>query len=175
MHGQTNRRIPRGIPACTSRKRSTAVLLDLVQGRGQARLEDDPGGERDAVTARASVMSKLGQGEKVAPSRETFLPFAESWLDSQRDTLGERTIDQYDRAIRLHLGPAFGRLPLHKIDEDRIARFIADMTRRGYAAWTIRGTLIPLGRIRIKPCVEAASTEPSEATRTRRAAQSATR
>lgn len=128
----------------TRRGRSYSISY---KAEGRLIWKQVPGGEREAVTARAAIIARMGRGERVAPSRELFEPFAAAWLDSQRATLSERTIDQYDRAIRLHLKPAFGTLRLHQIDEDRIAAFIADMAAAGKKPWTIRGALVPLGRI----------------------------
>jgi integrase len=106
-----------------------------------------PGGERDAVQARAKIISELGRGKKIAPSGKTFAEFAAEWFDAQKERLDERTLDQYERALRLHLVPAFGRLRLTLISEDRVAALIARMRREGYKAWTIKSTLIPLNGI----------------------------
>jgi hypothetical protein len=96
MQTQPNRRIPtRHTGVYYKETRAGRSYHISYKAEGRLIWKQIPGGERDAVTARANVMAKLGQGEKVAPSRETFAPFAESWLDGQRDRLGERTIDHY--------------------------------------------------------------------------------
>jgi len=106
-----------------------------------------PGGERDAVQARAKVISELGRGRKVAPTRQMFEEFATAWLEGQKPRLGERTIDQYERTLRLHLIPEFGRLRLQAISEDRIVALIRRMEKAGYKPWSVRSTLVPLGRV----------------------------
>ena len=140
MHDQTNRR--------TKTRHTGVYFKDTANGRsysiaypadGRLVWETIPGNERAAVTARADRVTKMGRGVQVAPSRELFAPFAATWLDSQRAGLGERTIDQYDRAIRLHLTPAFGHLRLHQITTDRVAAWIATMTAAGKSGWSRPG------------------------------------
>src|SRR5205807_7638962 len=40
-----------------------------------------------------------------------------------------------------------GDVPIRELDEDTIAHVIADLQAQGLAGWTIRGILVPLGRV----------------------------
>jgi len=53
----------------------------------------------------------------------------------------------YGTGIRVHIVPRLGRLKLSAVTEDDVAGLMAHMRGKGYAAWTIRGVLTPLGRI----------------------------
>lgn len=144
-----NRRHPTRHPGVyfkTLRDGRRSYQIGFTDSDGKWRWQAVPGGERDAVNARADVLGKLARKERVAPSKVTFEEFAREWLDGQTK-LAERTVEHYDRSLRLYLIPAFGRFKLGDVDEDRITRLIAKMEKQGLEPWTIRGTLTPLGRI----------------------------
>src|SRR5687768_7045406 len=94
-----------------------------------------PSGRRRGLASAA--------GERVAPSRVTFGEYAERWIESQSQ-LRPRSLDSYRTALRIHLVPRFGRLRLTAITVDHVAELIADMKVKGYASWTIHGTITPL-------------------------------
>lgn len=128
-------------------------------------------GRRAAETALADVKARMGKGERVAPNpRLTFAEAAERWLTSAEASLRPATINAYRSALTTHLLPAWGRLRLDRIDVDVVAslvermqtveyrrqvdRRLAEKFKRkpreldsGYAAWSIRGALVPAGRI----------------------------
>lgn len=112
---------------------------------GRTRWQVVNGGLRDAIRERADVLSRLGRGEKVAPSRVRFGEVAETWLASK--DIRPKTRRGYEDALRLHLLPRFERMQVAKITEDHVALLVSDMRRAGYAAWSIRGTLTPLSGI----------------------------
>lgn len=101
----------------------------------------------DAVKERRKQQAEIDKGGKVAPTRETFETVAERWLERQESRLRPRTIEWYRTAVRVHLLPRFGDRRLAEITEDRVAALITEMTRAGYAGWTIKGVLTPLSRI----------------------------
>jgi integrase len=70
----------------------------------------------------------------------------EEWLAAQTH-LRPRVHDLYRTALRRHLGPRIGDIPIAELDEDTIARMIEDLQADGLSGWTIRGILVPLGRI----------------------------
>lgn len=76
----------------------------------------------------------------------TLAELAEGWLETQTQ-LRPRTRDWYEIALRVHVLPRLGRRRISQIDEDDVARLIAEMRTGGKAAWTIRGVLTPLGRL----------------------------
>jgi integrase len=113
---------------------------------GKLRWQTVEGGLDDAVAARAEKTTRKHRGERVAPNRVTFKAFALDWLDRQTN-LRPRTLDAYRYSLEAHAIPALGKLRVESITADRVAKFIAQMQRDEYSAWTIKGTLTPLSRI----------------------------
>jgi len=109
---------------------------------GKLRSEAVAGSLEDAKTARADKVSKLGRGERVAPTRHTFGEWAPEWLAGLNKR--PRTLDAHRYALDKHLLPRFRRRKLADITTDDVARLVADMQRDGYAGWTITGTLSTL-------------------------------
>jgi integrase len=71
---------------------------------------------------------------------------AEEWLSAQTH-LRPRVHDLYRTALRRHLGPRIGHIPITDLNEDMIASVIEDLQASGLSGWTIRNALVPLGRI----------------------------
>jgi integrase len=150
---------------------------------GRQRRQVVEGGKRAAEARLADVKSKMGRGERVAPSpRLTFGQAAERWIKSAESSLRPATINAYRSALEIHLLPTWGSQRLDRIDVDLVASLVERMqtvdyrqaverrlsdarderaaangtaiarkrTRTvvsGYRAWTIRGVLVPAGRI----------------------------
>lgn len=114
---------------------------------GKPRWQNTPGGEKDAVRARAKIVDRIAHGHKVAPSRTLFADFARSWLE-ERQNLAPKSVESYRNSIETHLIPRLGpRMKLCDVDVDSVARLIDSMRKEGFKAWTIRTTLTPLGGI----------------------------
>jgi integrase len=111
---------------------------------GKLRFKTQPKGAslQEAKAARADVVSKLGKGERVAPTRKTFEAWSEEWLAGLNKR--PRTIIHHRYALDKHLLPRFKRRKLAEISTDDVARLVAEMQRAGYAGWTITGTLSTL-------------------------------
>ena len=95
-----------------------------------------------AKAERASIVSRKAKGERVAPTRMRFADWAEEWLGSLNRR--ERTIAAHRYALDKHLLPRFRNRLLHDITTDDVARMVAEMERKGFAPWTILGTLSTL-------------------------------
>jgi integrase len=109
---------------------------------GRLRFKVVEGGLEDAKAQRADIIGRIRKGESVRPSKSTFGDFAEDWIASLNRR--PRTIDAYRYALDRHLLPRFRGRKLADITVDDVARLVADMQRKGYAAWTISGTLSTL-------------------------------
>ena len=80
------------------------------------------------------------RGEWVDPAlgRCTFAAWAEEWAATVVD-LRPSTRDRDLRAVRVHLVPCFGEMPLAKITNPMVKRFIAEMLAAGdHAPSTVR-------------------------------------
>jgi integrase len=113
---------------------------------GRQRWQVVGGGLKEARTERANIVSKLGRGERVAPTRATFRDVATAWLEAQTH-LRPRTHEAYSWALDRYLLPRFGSRPIAKLDTQDVADLIAAMHKDGKAGWTIRGVLTPLSGI----------------------------
>ena len=51
------------------------------------------------------------------------------------------------RALRRHVFPRIGECPISTVDEEAIANLVRDLEAQGLSGWTIKGVLIPLGRV----------------------------
>lgn len=144
---------------------------------GVQRRQTVEGGKRAAETELATLKSRMGRGEKVAPNaRLTFGDAAAAWMKAQGATLRPATQAAYQSSLDQHLLPAWGRLRLDRVDVamvadlvermqtadyrrevvERVAQAQTDRAGRkvkvtkvttGYRPWTIRGVLTPAGRI----------------------------
>jgi integrase len=120
--------------------------IEFTDATGRVRWRRIYGGLRDARLARAEVQTRLGRGDPVARSRRTFADVGEEWLTAQTH-LRKRTHSLYSTALRRHLVPRLGGMRIAEVDEDAIARAIADLQASGLSASTVQGILTPLGRI----------------------------
>lgn len=119
--------------------------IGFYDSAGRQRWKTIPGNLKDAEAALEGVRGKLRRGERVAPTNKTFEDVSAAWLASQTE-LRPRSREAYERALRVHLLPRFGRRRIATITDEDVAYLIADMRERGYKGWTIRGTLTPFGR-----------------------------
>jgi integrase len=151
MHTQANaataarrQRIERGI----YRSPTGRYEITYTDSDGRQRWKTIIGGLKDARQARAEVVTKLGRGERVAPTRQTFRDVGDEWLATQTGGLRPRTRTLYATNLQRHVYPRLGRVPIQQVDEDRIARLLAELRDdTGLAPSTARGVLTPLGRV----------------------------
>ncbi|MBA2460730.1 MAG: tyrosine-type recombinase/integrase [Actinobacteria bacterium] len=85
-------------------------------------------------------------GEAVAPRKMRLAEYADTWLAAQTQ-LRPRTRALYSGNLRIHVLPRLGWHHLHEIREDDITALIGALRERGLSGYTIRGVLVPLGRI----------------------------
>ena len=101
----------------------------------------------------------MGSGQRVAPQRSlTFAVAAQRWYESTV-ALRPNTRAAYERSLRCHLTPQFGRRRLESITVDDVAVFAAKMAtlpyrqgrepkaKRGLRAGTIEHVLITVSRV----------------------------
>src|SRR5256714_9803464 len=104
--------------------------IEYTDGDGRVRWRRVYGGLRDARLERAEVQARLGRGDPVARSRRTFAEVGEEWLAAQTH-LRRRTHLLYATALRRHLVPRLGAMRIVEVDEDAIARTIAELQASG--------------------------------------------
>ena len=87
-----------------------------------------------------------GRQRRQRENGPSFAEVGEEWLAVQTH-LRPRVHLLYATALNRHLVPRIGDVPVAGLDEDMIAGVIADLHAQGLAGWTIRGILVPLGRV----------------------------
>ena len=119
---------------------------------------------REARQLRADLISKIGRGERVAPSKVTLSDFADEWLARQKPRLRPKSLELYESSLRLHVKPRLGQRRLQSISVDDVVCLIGSMqlgdrylidddgrlvrtSGEPYAAWTIRATVSLLSRV----------------------------
>jgi integrase len=95
---------------------------------------------RAAVTARRRLVESIERGE-VKAARETFGEFWARYLEERRPYLTAGTMTDYESHGRKRLLPAFGSMPLTRIDEAAIRRWLraiaADAEEHGISPKTV--------------------------------------
>ena len=100
-------------------------------------------GESDGLTRRqaeAKLREKIAEvkpedvAPKTASSRHTITDLGALYVEHAREHKGlkETTLADYDMAVRLHLSPFFGSMPVEGIDAQRIEKFVRYLrTKKG--------------------------------------------
>ena len=117
----------------------------------------------DARLLRAELVTRVTSGERVAPSKATLTEFGSEWLEQQQGRLRLTTYRLYQSYMEQHIYPRLGKRKLSSITVDDVVALIVDMEQgwryrsrdgrtmrvqgKPFAAWTIRGVLVVLGRV----------------------------
>jgi integrase len=110
--------------------------IEYTDLRGRVRWKMVQGGLEEARAARIEAQRL----------RLEFATVAEEWLTKQTH-LRPRTYEGYARALRRHAFPRIGGYPIGSVDEEAIASLVRELHAQGLSGWTIKGVLIPLGRV----------------------------
>jgi integrase len=125
-------------PEHTSRTRVLVPSSDHGKGkRWQVRYRDAVGDQRkenftkksQADARAAEVENELNRGEYVdrATRRQTFREYAETWRGTA--THRETTEPKVERALRLHVYPMLGDMPLSTITRTDVRRWVRDRSK----------------------------------------------
>jgi integrase len=155
-------RVERGIFKRQTRGGETRYEISYVDSDGHQRWRTVRT-LTEARQLRAELVTRVASGERVAPSKVTLSEFADEWLSQQQSRLRPTTHTLYASYLRHHVKPRLGTRRLSAITVDDIAALIADMEQgwryhdqdgrlervqgKPFAAWTIRGVLVVLGRV----------------------------
>jgi hypothetical protein len=124
-----------------------AYLIGFRDEHGRQVWKRVPGDLESAKDALADVRRKMGAGEPVRPQARTFGELADEWESIYLAKLRPSTAATYQGSLRRYVRPAFGDMPVQRIDARAVAKWVTDLQARGLKAWTIRAALTPLRRI----------------------------
>ncbi|MDV3221870.1 tyrosine-type recombinase/integrase [Intrasporangium sp.] len=108
----------------------------------------------DAVRWEMEQKRLLLSGEFVSPSagRITVAELADDYRDSRQGQVSVRAWESDESALRVHIVPAFGRLPISSISSVQVERFLTDLavSRSVRTAARVRTTLRGLFRYAVR-------------------------
>ena len=155
-------RVERGIFKRRTRDGATRHEISFTDSDGRQRWKT-VGTITEARRLRAELITRVSSGERVAPSRVDFAEFANEWLGQQQSRLRPTTLRLYRSYTAQHLDPRLGSRKISSITVDDVAALVVDMEQgwryrerdghlvrvqgKPFAAWTIRGVLVVLGRV----------------------------
>jgi integrase len=101
-----------------------AIILDLRDpetGKRKRKWHSFAGTKREAQKECARLITEMGSGEYVEPSKLTVAQFFDRWLDHVRSQVGPRTFERYDEIAHKNLAPLIGSALLTKLRPEQIS------------------------------------------------------
>ena len=137
-----------------------AHIQKLDSGKYKARYIDPSGKERSqnfpTKSAATSFLDNVGHAKNVGAyvdpvrGRETFGDYAERWFELQVSR--DRTLENKERILRVHLLPAFGKRQLASIRPSDVQSWIKKLSET-HAPNSVRVIYRQLVQISTMPCV----------------------
>lgn len=139
-------------------KRGTkwAVVVDLgadpLTGKRRQKWHSGYRTRKEAERARTEILSGLDHGTYVEPSALTVKEFLTQWLESSRSRIRPTSWASYERALRCHILPELGELPLQRLTPAMLnahyAKLLGTVSQRGtpLAPKSVRNTHVVLRR-----------------------------
>jgi integrase len=117
------------------------VVVDLgtdpVTGRRRQRSKSFKT-KRAAQAAMATMLADIDKGTAVDRSRQTVAQMMQYWLDTYvRHRCAAKTVDDYERTIRVHIIPALGAIQAQKLTPDVLQKFYGDKLAAGCGPRTV--------------------------------------
>lgn len=97
---------------------------------------------RDVADKLTSVLRSVQQGAIIPDERQTVAQYLDRWLERKRSRLRGRAWLTYEQAVRLHLVPGLGKIPLAKLTPARLDQWFGS-TRRTVQADGTSATRAP--------------------------------
>ena len=94
--------------------------------------------KRAAQASLTAWLASLDNGTAVERSRQTVAQMMEYWLQTYaRHHCSAKTLDDYQRTIRVHIVPALGSIPVQKLTADAVQKFYSDKLAAGCGPRTV--------------------------------------
>ena len=111
--------------------------VDPVTGRRRQRSKSFKT-KRAAQAALATMLADIDKGTAVDRSRQTVAQMMQYWLDTYaRHRCAAKTVDDYERTIRVHIIPALGAIQAQKLTPDVLQKFYGDKLAAGCGPRTV--------------------------------------
>jgi integrase len=94
--------------------------------------------KRAAQAALATMLADIDKGTAVDRSRQTVAQMMQYWLDTYAwQRCAAKTVDDYERTIRVHIIPALGAIQAQKLTPDVLQKFYGDKLAAGCGPRTV--------------------------------------
>ena len=93
---------------------------------------------REVADALIPLLEAAKTGAALPNRRTTVAAFLDRWLLHKQTILRPRAWDTYDRAVRAHIVPALGHLPIAHVSASHVVTWMADLKAAGTSARSIR-------------------------------------
>lgn len=95
--------------------------------------------KREAAAELDRLVGTVAVGLYVDPKRLTLGEYLErQWLPAKRVNVRPTTVDSYERAVRVHVVPSLGAVPLQQLERAQVASWVASLTGKGLSPKTVR-------------------------------------
>ena len=114
------------------------IEMGLVDGKRKRRTFEA------STRAEAARKLKMFEAERVyatqlAPQNLTVEQYVKTWLEVRiPDTIAERTVEVYERNMRLYILPKLGKIELQQLTPNDVSQMLNSLTARGLSANTRR-------------------------------------
>jgi Phage integrase, N-terminal SAM-like domain len=110
-------------------------MRDPETGRRKRKWHSFAGTKRQAQVECARLVSEVGIGTYVEPSKTTLAQFLDRWLDDVRTRVTPKTYERYSQICQKNIAPLLGAIPLAKLRPEQIseayAKALASGRRKG--------------------------------------------
>ena len=112
---------------------------DPVTDKSKFYIETVTGNKSDAKKRLAELEHELNTGTIVNPSKYTVQDLLEDYLrEHAKPNTRIRTYEGYEMMARVHLIPALGSIPLHKLQPSHVQKYITDKIESGLSNRTVK-------------------------------------
>lgn len=87
-----------------------------------------------------AVLSDVDRGTYQTPSKMTVKIWMETWLDTFCTGLKPLTVSAYNTAMKTHIVPAFGAMPVQELKGIHVQKLFNDMLEAGKSPKTVKNT-----------------------------------
>jgi hypothetical protein len=119
------------MPPLEIRPRVVDVGRDPETGKRRQKWHQGYSTKRAAEAALTDVLSRLGRGEYVEPSRETIATFLDEWLAALPRSRRPGTVSLYGTLIRAYVVPHIGDIRLQSLTPPRLNELYTTLLTSG--------------------------------------------
>ncbi len=129
------------------RKGERQYVIRYRDENGKQRQERAHGDMASAERQLADVKARLRGGAPVSPQKITVGELWDEWAAAAYPKLAPSSVRNYTSVGKSMVLPALGSVPIQKLDEHRLAKWVSTLEERGLKGASIRSAMKPLGQV----------------------------